>query len=380
MKISVWIPLVAALSVSACAVPGSQLSVAHKQVITQEDARFDLDKMVDIYPITPLLLQRLNPPAALAQPNPHLNRQMAGYQYTIGAGDVLNIIVWDHPELTSPVVVNQNSVDTTRTGSWVDPQGNIFYPYVGKIHVAGLTLAQVRQLLTNRLAQYIRHPQVDVNISAFRAKKVYVSGAVGKPSQLPITNVPLTVLDAVNQAGGLLPNADSGRIRVTHNGADYTLSLRDLMQQGDMSQNLLLSNGDVVHVPSNDNQKVYVMGEIGRQQTLKMDESGMNLTEALGNASGINQDMANATGVFVIRAENHPDTGKVARIYQLNLSDASAYALGTQFKLQPQDVVYVTATPLTRWNRLLGQIMPTILGISNLATGASNLKGAGVYR
>ena len=142
------------------------------------------------------------------------------------------------------------------------------------------------------------------------------------------------------------------------------------MQHGDLSQNFLLKNGDVVYIPTNEQMKVHIMGEVTKQTTLRMDPSGMNLTEALGEAAGINNNIASAKGVFVIRAEAGMPNNKIGRIYQLDLSDASAHVMGTQFQLQPNDVVYVTAAPVARWNRVMSNIFPSVsslLSITNVA-------------
>jgi len=97
---------------------------------------------------------------------------------------------------------------------------------------------------------------------------------------------------------------------------------------------------------------------------------------------GINQLAADATGIFVVRAnrstesdaENGTNSNIIADIYQLDITNAAALVIGTEFELKPYDIVYVTAAPITRWNRVIGQILPTISGFNNLTEGINRVR------
>ena len=340
-------------------VPGTHISASNL------DDYFDGQSLgVDLVPITSALITQMKAPSGSVDSrfDAELQQQMKKYAYQVGVGDVLNITVWDHPELTIPAGQFRSAGET---GNVVHPDGTIFYPYVGKVSVEGKHVTQIRDLITKRLGEYIEAPQIDVSVAAYRSQKVFVSGAVMQPANLPITNVPLTLLDALNACGGMSPDADWRSVVLTtetNNGADKeVLDLYALYQQGDMSQNRLLGPNDIVHVPRNDGLKVFVMGDVVKADTQRIDRSGLTLAEALNNSGGINEASASAKGIFVLRASD--TKGKLVDVYQLDASAGSMLILSTQFELQPLDIVYVTSAPMARWNKVISQFLPTIRGI-----------------
>ncbi|WP_086981649.1 polysaccharide export protein [Vibrio aphrogenes] len=377
--------LLTSVLLSGCTLPGSHLSLSGKHIVepnSEQSSDEDISSRVNVYQLSANTVSSFKGSPVSSRSNPNLDKQVAQYQYYIGPGDILNITIWDHPELTIPAGSYRSS---SESGNWVHADGSIFYPYIGTVHVQGKTVTEIRDEIAKRLAKYIESPQVDVNVAAFRSQKAYITGEINQPGQQAISNVPLTILDAINRSGGLSADADWRNITLTRNGKEESISLYALMQRGDLTQNRLLQNGDIIHVPRNDAQKVFVMGEVNDPKLLKIDRSGMSLTEALSNVGGINQLDADATGVFVIRSiKNDPvqatspksDDGAgqqeqppIANIYQLDIKDATALVIGTEFQMQPYDIVYVTAAPITRWNRVIMKLLPTITGFNNLSEG-----------
>lgn len=122
------------------------------------------------------------------------------YAYQIGPYDILNIIVWNHPELTTPTT---QIATPGESGILVDEEGYIFFPFAGKVKVSGLTLDQARVALEAQLKEYIRDPQLSVRVATFRSQQVQVIGEVMKPGMFPITDKPLSVMQAISTAEGV---------------------------------------------------------------------------------------------------------------------------------------------------------------------------------
>ncbi|MEC8926596.1 MAG: polysaccharide export protein [Pseudomonadota bacterium] len=361
------------LLVSSCAwAPGAHLDSDEDYASGEPLSQEELNQRVDIHPITPQLLSQLQQqqPRTELLPNPQLEQQRQDYDYVVGRGDILNITVWDHPELTIPAGSMRGPAEA---GNWVHNDGTIFYPYVGKLHVAGKRVTQIRDMITERLSTYIEKPQVDVTVAAFRSQRVYVTGEVKKPGTLPISNVPLTLIEAVSQSGGLTEMADWTDVTLKRGDEEMQYSLRELYQQGNTQENVILQAGDIVNIARNDFRKVFVLGEVGKPQSYPMGRYGMSLAEALSDAGGLYNTTADASGIFVIR-QPEPDSDKLAQVFQLDASNATALVMAEQFEMQPRDIVFVTAAPVARWNRVMSQILPSLTGIYSVTRARSDLQ------
>ena len=203
-----------------CTTPGTHLSTGGKNVIqpSEEQQESDISEVVNVYPLTAQSVSSYQTSTlSVSQANPELDVDIAKYEYQVGVGDILNITIWDHPELTIPAGSYRSS---TEAGNWVHADGTIFYPYIGTVEVAGKTVREIRSDIATRLAKYIESPQVDVNVAAFRSKKTYITGEVSNPGQQPITNIPLTLLDAVNRSGGLSEDADWRNVSSSNSMSD----------------------------------------------------------------------------------------------------------------------------------------------------------------
>lgn len=142
------------------------------------------------------------------------NQAISKYIYHIAPADVLDINVWQHPEFSVRGLQGSqnNGLPSTQgaagqEGYLVNPEGYIYFPLIGNVRVSGKTVDAIRYDMANRLKRYIKNPQLNVRVSDFRGRKVYVLGEVIKPGFVPLNDQPLSITDAIVLTGGLDPNA-----------------------------------------------------------------------------------------------------------------------------------------------------------------------------
>ena len=281
-------------------------------------------------------------------------------EYRVGPGDILSIVIWNHPELVLPmagsnVPTSSSSIADVGNGYNVSPDGLIQVPFVGAVKVAGLTEYQIRSMLTRKMAPYVSDPQLTVRIQAYRNGRVYVDGEVRSPGLLTLNDIPMTLPEAINRAGGFTPEADRSSIVLTRNGVATHISMPELTRQGINPAHILLADGDLLRVVNEDDSKVFMLGDVDNPRAQPLQDGALTLAQALGEASGINPETGNPRQVYVIRKGAQGN----AEIYHLDASVPTALVLAADFELKPRDMVFVDPAPIVRWNRVISMLLPS---------------------
>ncbi len=272
--------------------------------------------------------------------------------YRLGPFDIVQVVIWEHPELTSPLGSYRSD---NATGQLISESGLMFYPYVGEINVLGKTISELRQEIVQNLSKILNNPQIDVRLLQSQRLKVYVQGAVEKPGVVSLSDVPITFLEAVNRCGGATSAANLSSVEFTRDGKMHKIDMLAPYAAGVGPGDIILKDGDVIRIPEASEAKAYLMGEVRNQQALSFKNGKLSLSEALANGGGILAESAEAENIYVFRSES----ANSINVYHLNAGNPMALVFGDQFALRPGDIVFVDATGLARWNRVIKMVLPT---------------------
>lgn len=289
--------------------------------------------------------------------------------YRIGAGDILQILVFGQQELNNPTGSNSNS---GAQGQLVSADGMVYFPYAGDMKAAGLTLRQLRQKITQKISSYIREPQVDVRVLEYRSQRVYISGDIRKPCTVPISDVALTVLQALDQCDTFARSRggeEGGGVGVQNvvlirDGVSTPLDLNQVYATG---RPVPLQSGDRLLIDDSAS-RVFMVGEFTQQIALPYSTGGMALSDAIADAGGVSLGTADTSAIYVVRgfvdSQPAPDGGLNTvlrpKVYKLDASSVGGLLLANQFQLQPRDVVFAAPASLVNFNRALAQLTPSL--------------------
>ena len=266
-------------------------------------------------------------------------------EYRIGPGDILSVSIYAGGE-------EQHAANLT-----VSSQGTINIPFIGAIKAKGLTVAELERQITAPLAaDYLVNPEVNISVNEYHSLQYYISGAIVSPGLYEMKSQP-TLLELIAKAGGL--TADRGNVAYIlrpsavnnpeNNNNDKTQSpkpqikidLKKLLDQGDMSKNIVLKTGDVVYVPLSTSlnvseSKIYVEGEVESPGAYDYQE-GMTALSACIMAGGFSK-FAAPNRARIIRQE-----GDQQKVIKIDLEDVVVGKI-QDMEILPGDRIHIPET------------------------------------
>jgi polysaccharide biosynthesis/export protein len=258
------------------------------------------------------------------------DREMFIKEYVIGPRDLLEIKVFELPELNQSVRVSED--------------GSITIPLLNRVIVGGMSKDAVEKKLAELLEErFVKNPQVSVFIREYQSRLVSVIGAVEKPGMYELVGRQ-NLLQMISKAGGIKENASSQlfvlREGKNGNGATIPIELDDLLANGNQKLNIPLQAGDVINIPVDKTILIFVFGEVKNPGALQVKLSKKTtLLQAIAQAGGT-ADGASKSGITIKRKDRN--TGKEIKM-KINLKDILK-GKRPDVELKEGDVVFVPAS------------------------------------
>lgn len=294
----------------------------------------------------------------------------------ISAGDVLSLTVFENVK-DDPLLGNNGQRVSNISQLQVDGQGFIFVPYAGRIKAAGQTPEGVRDAITRKLDPQTPDPQVSVVRQAGLGSTVTVAGAVAGQGNYPIEAATRTLTAMISKAGGVAIPPSVAVVRVTRGSRSEKVWLQDLYSNP--SLDIALRPGDQIIVEQ-DSRAFVALGATGAQNRVPFTTQTLSALEAIATVGGLNSNLADPTGVFVLRNEpadianavlGRADLqGAQRMVYVLNLTEPTGMFEARDFLIRDGDTVYVTEAPFVQWTKTLGAITGSTTAANNIATTA----------
>jgi polysaccharide biosynthesis/export protein len=294
--------------------------------------------------------------------------------YRVGPGDSLLLAVYGHPELAISTYAGAGVAGGRAAGFVVDNDGTIQFPLIGSVHVAGKSMDELRDFLEKQLATYLREPRLTVQVTYNGSIRYYLLGQFSQPG-LKYSDRPLRLMEALALGGSVvLEHASLRSAYIAREGRRLPIDFQRLLRQGDLKFNIPLRTGDVVVVPDNTGDEVFVFGGVVGER------AGLGAVPFINGQLDILQALAQAGFGFrersqgilsethVIRSEGDRGTLFVVDVEKILDGEAAS------FHLIPGDVIFVPTTALTDWNNAMEQILPTLQVISGLLSPYIQLK------
>ncbi|GAB4288352.1 MAG: polysaccharide export protein [Roseovarius sp.] len=345
--------------------------------------------------------------------------ELAPQPYRLGVGDVVLLATktnGNSVEQLSGLLAAQ----TRRQGYTISDDGSISIPDIGRVEIAGLTLQEAQDRIFRFLLERQVDPSFSLEVAEFNSQRVTVGGAVRQAARLPITLRPLTLGEAIAAAGGMTVRDDQyASIRIYRAGTLYQIPFRDYLARPELQQ-IRLTDGDAIFVDTtydldralefyrqeidvirlrNQARKdtldmlqaevelrrgmlaerrnnfqareelgaekrdyVYLSGEVFKQSRMALPyEQHATLADVLYEAGGFKTKEADAKNIYVLRPSADPAEFGAVTAWHLNAANAVNMTLATRMQMRPNDIIFVEEQPITKWNRVVQQIVPSLI-------------------
>lgn len=271
---------------------------------------------------------------------------MEEYQDTIAEDDLLNIVIY-HPSrrdlMEAIQFINQ------AVGGFKVKNGYVDLPDIPPVLVEGLTLEEARKKLQNEYRSQVNDIEVFVTYQDRLKSKVELTGLVSTPT-LPVDGK-MRLYEAIAKAH-IPPDANLFMSYVLRDGIQLPIDLHQLINQGDMEQNIVMRGGDKIFIASPRDGLAMVMGEVFKQGPVPLPYGFLSLREALVSVGGI-PFTGDKRHIQVIRGNL-----QCPKIYELAWEHI-VHLPNDSLLVMPGDTIYVSAKPITEWNRFIEQLLPT---------------------
>ncbi|MTI42989.1 polysaccharide export outer membrane protein [Roseibium hamelinense] len=299
-----------------------------------------------------------------------------GSSTLLGVGDTLSVGIW---EASPDGLFSDKDGGASTIPAVIDESGSIFIPYAGRIRAAGLSVEGLRQSIQQKLVGKAVEPQVLVTLNQKLSSTAVVVGDVGKPGVYPLPVRNTRLLDLVATAGGARQATFETVVTLKRGNRSGTTRLEHLIDYPE--NNVVISPNDNILL-SHRPRTFSAFGAVKANQLVPFRTKSVTLAEALATVGGLNDNKADATGVFLFRFEDsdlvrsvRPEVAskiaahtQVPAVYRLNMRDPSGFFLARHFEMRDKDILFVSNHPTAEFGKFLQIIAPLI---SNYAVVSS---------
>jgi len=282
------------------------------------------------------------------------------YRYDrLGPGDRVQVRIW---ESGAPSVFSGTGAPDLGPMT-IDDSGQLYFPYAGTVHAAGMTIPELRDAIVRRLERVVLRPQVDIRVVETRSRLVTVQGDAAKTGVYSIERGRTRLSSLLAEVAPSQKAPEMLSVSVRRDGKSGEVRLSDIYS--DARLDIALEPGDSI-VLNNVNESITVLGAAGVQGQVPISKRRFSVLDALGQSRGLDPESADPRAVFVMRSETVP--GSAPLVYQLDMRNPQAVALAGRFVLRPNDAVLISSAPWAQTRQVITAFAQGLAGVRSAAT------------